>query len=389
MARITDMQRAASVQNQSMTRRGLFQQVGSALYAAALTQLLSRDLYGADSSGQRSIYDLKPRRPEHSPKAKSVIHLFMNGGPSQMDLFDPKKELDKRHGEDFFNKIAGEVEFPDAAGALMRSPFRFAQRGRVRHVGVGCVAALRNTGRQRVADPFDALDQPDSRARAVQDSFGQRVHRSTFARQLGCLRFGNRESGTCRPTSCSMIHWVYPSADRQLDIGLSPPLYQGTRFRATGAPVLDLKPDFDEPESITRLERDLIARLDQLHQSQRPEHPQLAARISSYELAARMQIEASDALDLRYENEATFKMYGIDQPVTESYGRRCPDRPSADRARGTLRPVVYQRSDLGHPQQHWHGTQRGCDRTGQTNRRLVAGPQTTGAPRRDAGAVGW
>src|SRR6185503_476380 len=105
--------------------------------------------------------------------------------------------------------------------------------------------------------------------------------------------------------------------------GYLPPQYQGTRFRATGAPVLDLKPDFDEPESITLLERQLIARLDQVHQSHRSERPLLAARIASYELAARMQIEASNTLDLSQESAATLAMYGIDQPVTEPYGRRC------------------------------------------------------------------
>lgn len=105
--------------------------------------------------------------------------------------------------------------------------------------------------------------------------------------------------------------------------GYLPPLYQGTRFRATGAPVLDLKPDFAEPESITRLERELIARLDRLHQRERPERPQLAAKISAYELAARMQLEASDALDLSRESSQTLDMYGITHPTTESYGRRC------------------------------------------------------------------
>ncbi|MBL8848516.1 MAG: DUF1501 domain-containing protein, partial [Planctomycetaceae bacterium] len=105
--------------------------------------------------------------------------------------------------------------------------------------------------------------------------------------------------------------------------GYLPPQFQGTRFRATGAPVLDLKPDYDEPESITQLERELIAGLDRAHEGRRPLRPQLAARIASYELAARMQMAASDALDLSQETEATLQLYGIDQPVTESYGRRC------------------------------------------------------------------
>src|SRR5687768_15054771 len=114
--------------DQLINRRGLFQQVGSALYVAALTQLFGRDLY-AEEPARRRAFDLQPRRPDHAPRAKAVIHLFMNGGPSQMDLFDPKPELDKRHGEDYFTKIAGEVEFPEAAGALLKSPFRFAQHG--------------------------------------------------------------------------------------------------------------------------------------------------------------------------------------------------------------------------------------------------------------------
>jgi hypothetical protein len=105
--------------------------------------------------------------------------------------------------------------------------------------------------------------------------------------------------------------------------GYLPPLYQGTRFRATGSPVLNLKPDFDEPAPITGLERELIARLDQIHRDRRPGRPQLDARIASYELAARMQLAASDALDLSRETQSTLRMYGIDQPGTESYGRRC------------------------------------------------------------------
>src|SRR4051812_2270760 len=80
------------------SRRVFFDRVADGLYGAALTTLLSRDIYGAsttpeEAEGTRTIYDLKKRRPHFDPKAKSVIHLFMNGGPSQMDLFDPKPML--------------------------------------------------------------------------------------------------------------------------------------------------------------------------------------------------------------------------------------------------------------------------------------------------------
>jgi len=86
---------------------------------------------------------------------------------------------------------------------------------------------------------------------------------------------------------------------------------------------LDLKREYDEPDRVTALERELIGRLDRRHQLTRSEYPQLAARIASYELAARMQLAATDALDLTQETAETHKLYGLDQSKTESYGRRC------------------------------------------------------------------
>src|SRR5262249_49192345 len=85
------------------------------------------DLY-AEAGGRRA-FDLAPRAPHFAPRARAVIHLFMNGGPSPMDLFDPKPMLEKHHGEPYFDKIAGEVENIQSAGALRRSPFRFARHG--------------------------------------------------------------------------------------------------------------------------------------------------------------------------------------------------------------------------------------------------------------------
>src|SRR6267142_6619612 len=100
-----------------ITRRGFFDRVSDGIYGTALATLLSGDVYGslhplmaaeADlPDGHRRTYDLKPRAPHFAPKAKAVIHLFMNGGPSQMDLFDPKPVLDKHNGEAYFDKEIG------------------------------------------------------------------------------------------------------------------------------------------------------------------------------------------------------------------------------------------------------------------------------------------
>lgn len=304
------------------TRRGLFCNVGSALYVAALTRLLGRDLYGAENT-RRVVHDLQPRQSDSEPRARSVIHLFMNGGPSQMDLFDPKQELTKRHGEDYFAKIAGEVEFPEAAGALMKCPFPFAQHG---ESGMWVSSVMPHFAKQ-----VDEVSMILS------------MHSTNLTHEPALYKIHSGSEFIGRPSLGAWVSYglgtenqnlpAYVVLDDPLGLpvngidnwtsGYLPPLYQGTRFRATGAPILDLKPDFNEPEPITRLERELIARLDKVHQSRRPDRPQLAARISSYELAARMQLAATDALDLSQETQETQRLYGIDNPTTESYGRRC------------------------------------------------------------------
>ena len=110
----------------SLTRRSFFKHVGAGIQGAALMHLFGQNLLANE---KHTVPGLHPQPPHAPAKAKSVIHLFMNGGPSQMDLFDPKPALDAHHGEAYFNKIAGEIENIKDAGALMRSPFKFARHG--------------------------------------------------------------------------------------------------------------------------------------------------------------------------------------------------------------------------------------------------------------------
>ena len=105
--------------------------------------------------------------------------------------------------------------------------------------------------------------------------------------------------------------------------GFLPPLYQGTRFRSSGSPVLNLRPELQDPPEIVQMQRALLNRLDHLHKRQRPSQSKLDARIASYELAARMQVSATDALDISRESPQTLEMYGIGRDPTDSYGRRC------------------------------------------------------------------
>ena len=295
-----------------LSRRALFRRVGAGLQTAALTSLLGRDLYG-----------VTPLVPHEPPRAKAVIHLFMNGGPSQMDLFDPKPMLDKHHGEDYFDEIAGEVEFPEAAGALMKSPFQFARRG---ECGMWISEALPHLVTQ--ADKITLI---------------RSMHTTNLTHEPALYKIQSGSEFTGRPTLGAWVSYGLGSENENLpsyvvlddplglpvngidnwQAGYLPAQHQGTRFRATGSPVLNLSPDFEEAAAITELERQLVDRLDRIHERERTGNPQLAARIASYRMAARMQLAAGDALDLSQETAATQALYGIDEKVTESYGRRC------------------------------------------------------------------
>ena len=125
--------------SKELNRRGFFEVplTVSACRLAALAfdeyasggEIPAAEALEAASGGPRRGYDTFPRETHHPAKAKAVIQLFMNGGPSQVDLFEPKPLLDQRHGEDYFNEIAEDISSPQAAGGLLRTPFKFKQHG--------------------------------------------------------------------------------------------------------------------------------------------------------------------------------------------------------------------------------------------------------------------
>lgn len=312
-----------------MTRRNWLLGVPGGICGAALAHLLQGDLLrsgglaAAEGLGHDSVPNLLPRKPHFPAKAKSVIHLFMNGGPSQMDLFDPKPFLDKHHGQAYFDKIAGEVENPQSAGAIMRSPFKFAKYGQS---GIPVSDAM-----PHLAQQVDDL------------AFIRSMHTTNLTHEPAIYLIQTGKMGPGRPAVGSWVVYGLGSESQNLPAyvvlddplglpingvdnwhsGFLPPIYQGTRFRSTGSPVLNLKPDFELPSEMIRVERDFRARLDQIHQKGRPGQPILGARIASYELAARMQMAASDALDVSQESKSVQEMYGIGREPTDSYARRC------------------------------------------------------------------
>ena len=305
----------------TLSRRHWLSQVAAGIPFAALASLAQESAPAVEAAHASEKSGGHAAQP--TPTANSVIHLFMNGGPSQMDLFDPKPELTKRHGQSHFEKIAGEVEFPQSAGALMRSPFRFSQHG--------------ESGAW-VSDIMPHFAKHVDKVAMIKSMYTSNL---THEPALYKIHSGSEFIG--RPALGSWVTYGLGSENRNLpgyvvlddplglpvngidnwSAGYLSPRYQGTRFRASGDPVLNLTRQFDEPDDVTHLQRSLVQELDRLHQQARPRQPQLAARMASYELAARMQLEASDALDLQQETAATHRLYGLDDKRTESYGRRC------------------------------------------------------------------
>ena len=295
----------------SSSRREFFQTVTGGFMGGALLSLLERETLAA------------PLQPHFASKTKSVIHLFMNGGPSQMDLFDPKPELDRLQGQSYFEKIAGEVENPQAAGSMMRCPYKFAQHGQcgmtvsevMPHLAkcVDDIAFIRSMYTTNITHEPALFIAHSGRMQPGLPTIGAWASYGLGSENQNLPAYVVLEDPGKLPVNGTQ-NW---------QAGFLPPQHQGTRFRATGAPVLNLKPTFNQPEAIQTLERDLIAKLNFKHKAKRPWQPRLDARMASYELAARMQLEASGALDLEQETEATKKMYGIGGKATDSYGRRC------------------------------------------------------------------
>ncbi|MDA1275669.1 MAG: DUF1501 domain-containing protein [Verrucomicrobia bacterium] len=304
----------------ALSRRSFFKRVGAGIQGAALLHLYGRELLADET---QSAPNLRPRPPHFPGKAKSAIHLFMNGGPSQMDLFDPKPALDAHHGEAYSNKIAGEIENIKDAGALMRSPFKFARHGQC---GMW------------VSDALPHLTRHVDDIALVRSLYTTNITHepAVYLIQTGKMITGHPTFGSWvvygLGSDCQNLP-AYVVLDDPLGLpvngvenwqaGFLPPLYQGTRFRSTGSPVLNLRPEVADPPEIVKMQRDLLSRLDHLHKRERPSQPRLDARIASYELAARMQVSATDALDLSQENQQTLEMYGIGREPTDSYGRRC------------------------------------------------------------------
>jgi hypothetical protein len=313
-------------------RRDFFARTSDGLLGAALAQLLCRDFFGGTSvlaSGQEpdrqlAGYNLKAKPGHHPAKARSIIQLFMNGGPSQMDLFDPKPVLNRMDGQPYPGNVEeiGNTGTSDV-GVMMGGQYQFARHGQS---GMWMADVLPYTS--QLTDEICLInslwtDHPNH------DNALYKIHSGRLFMGYPTLGawtvygLGSENQNLPAYVVLNDPLGLPKNGTRNWTSGFLPPLFQGTRFRPTGSPVLNLTPQYEQPSAVTEAARGLLERLDDIHRRQRPYNSELDARIESYSLAARMQLSATEALDLNQETQSTQAMYGVGETDTDSYARRC------------------------------------------------------------------
>jgi hypothetical protein len=309
----------------AMTRRDLLHASTLGVGSVALAWLLNRDRLLAEPVKpdlEKRRFDLSPKPPHHPPRARAMISLFMQGGPSHIDLLDPKPELTRCDGQAF----PGQIKYDDPAHAsskMFGSPWKFARHGEcgtevselLPHLAeiVDDVTVVRSmhTGVNNHVQSVHVLNT--GRITAGHPSLGSWVCYGLGSESQNLPAFVALPDPSALPVG-GVDHWSN---------GWLPSVFQGTVVRPREPRILNLDPP---PHLQGEPQRRLLRYLDELNREHAARHPgelDLEARIAGYELAARMQTAAKEALDLAGESEETKKLYGLDEPATAEYGARC------------------------------------------------------------------
>ena len=307
------------------SRRHFLQQQAFGLGSFALATLMQRDgLLGAPAKPalERPQYDLLPKQPPKAAQATAMISMYMQGGPSHIDLFDPKPEITKRH----LQKFDGEIKYDNAAESsakLFGSPWKFEQRG---ECGMELSELVPHLA--RVADDICLIRSMHTGV----NNHGQ----SLYALSSGRINAGRPSLGSwltygLGSENANLPAYVVMTDPGGLPVlgtdmwtnGFLPSLYQGTVIRPREPRILNLDP----PPPLAGVPQErflgLLGELNREHMERHPSENDLSARIASYELAARMQTAAKEALDLSQETAATQDMYGLNDPKTKDWASRC------------------------------------------------------------------
>jgi hypothetical protein len=310
------------------SRRHWLQSSAYGLGSLGAAWLLARDgLLAGESAPIKPVlepksFDLLPKTPPRPAKATAMISMFMIGGPSQIDLFDPKPELTKRDGEDF----VGDIQFDNAAQAsrrIMGPQWKFRPRGQC---GMEISDLLPHLA--EIADDITLIRSMHS---AVNNHLPGIYALNTGAGVGGRAALGSwllHALGAETQDLPAYVALIHPSGlpligGENWTSGALPSLYQGTVVRPKEPRILNLDPPEHLRGAAQRAQLDLLQDINRAHLAEFPGEDDLQARIASYELAGRMQASASEAFDISRESQATLQMYGIDRDVTRDYGTRC------------------------------------------------------------------
>jgi hypothetical protein len=303
-----------------VTRRWFFKQCGVGLGSIALAELLGMSQTSASAASTTN--SLVPRAPHFPAKAKHVIHLFMAGAPSQLDLFDYKPQLAKLEGHPLPPSVIGGQRYafirPDAA--VLGPRFKFARHGQ-------CGAEI-SEALPHLAEIVDDICMVKS------------LHTDQFNHAPAQIFFNTGFQQPGRPSMGSWVTYGLGSESQELPAfvvmstgqgisggaanwssGFLPSVYAGVRFRNQGDPILDVSSPPGVDPRLQRETLDLIGEMNRRRLSIIGD-PEIDTRISQYEMAFRLQTSAPELMDLRSESQATLDMYGCD-PNKASFARAC------------------------------------------------------------------
>ena len=341
----------------AIPRRDFLSWSTSGLTGAALASLLTKDRPLAAATVPGEAHDLPPHVP---PRCKRVIHLYMCGGMSHLDTFDYKPTLEKYHGKPLPGSETPETFF-GKVGLLRKSDWEFQQRGQSGLWVSSLMPQIASVADELTVIRSMVTDSANHTPATFQANTGFRLNGfpvigAWMSYGLGC-ETDELPAYVVLPDPRGMpagstINWSN---------GFLPARYQGVAFRTKGQPIEDLFPasigdaasakSFDAESE--RETRDFIAMLNRRHQATRPESD-LAARIKSYELAAKMQLSVPHVTDLSGETAATQTDYGLDRPETMDFGRSCLlARRMLEQ--GVRFVQIFSGGSFGSPRINWDG----------------------------------
>lgn len=300
-----------------LPRRDFLFGLGSSLGALALT-----DLEAAQRPGRGSAEEspLAPKSPLHRPTAKAVIMLFMEGGPSQADTFDPKPKLNELH----LSESTRTKGLATGKRFFVGSPFRSRKVG---NSGIEMSDQWKFLADPEVADELcvyrgcqaESLNHPEA---LLHMNTGSRLGGDPGLGSWATYGLGSENKNL--PGYVVMTELALPQAGpANWTNGFLPAHYQGTRLRSTGSPILDLHPPEYKTREHQRKALDQLAMLNARHAAAHQHHRELQARMESYELAYRMQMSVPGLVDIDSEPLHLQQSYGLDRKETAAFGRQC------------------------------------------------------------------